>query len=605
MALTYCDGKRLRNVLLACSNWLSTKTEDLNAINVFPVADGDTGTNMAVTLRTTASAVENMDRVDLSDVADTMASSSLLGARGNSGVILSQYLRGFAAALKGRKKVYADDLAIAFQEGTRSAYEAIESPREGTILTIFRETGEHFKKWTGKTNDLLELMESSLEKAKNSLAETKYKLESLMDANVVDAGGQGFVHMLEAVVGYIKNGTIPKSESPESQSTEVPMHHARPDKRFCCEFMLVSDNDKANIIKAKLREMGNSLIVAASETCNNDYLHKVHIHADEYRAIESTIGEFGNITHRKVDDMLKQHRSITMIKPGRSSSVSTKTVRIVTDSTADLPPAVVDEYDISVVPLKVLFGTEEYADGVDLTPDSFLEKLSTNNTFPKTSQPASEEFRQQYETLLESGSTEDVVSIHLSSKLSGTFNSALQGRKNLSSPDRVSVFDSKTASLGMGMMVVEAARLAREGRGKKEILNRLTEIQNRSSIYFTIDTFEFLIKGGRVGKARGFIGELLNVKPILKVVDGEIVPVDKVRGKEKLVDTVIALLKKDIEDYKKVRFAVGMSNADINDLVDGLHAEFAVKPELIFDLGPVIASHTGPGAWGVYYQNEK
>ncbi len=605
MALTYCDGKRLRNVLLACSNWLSTKSEDLNAINVFPVADGDTGTNMAVTLRTTASAVEKMDRVDLSDVADTMASSSLRGARGNSGVILSQYLKGFAAALKGRKKVYADDLAIAFQEGTKSAYEAIESPREGTILTIFRETGEHFKKWTGKTNDLLELMESSLEKAKNSLAETKYKLESLMDANVVDAGGQGFVHMLEAVVGYIKSGTIPKSVSHESQSTEVSMRHARPDKRFCCEFMLVSDSDKANMLKAKLREMGNSLIVAASETDDNGYLHKVHIHTDEYKAIESAVGDFGSITHRKVDDMLEQHRSITMIKHGQSSSVSTKTVRIVTDSTADLSPSVIDEYDISVVPLKVLFGMEEYADGVDLTADSFLEKLSSNNIFPKTSQPASEEFKQQYERLLESNFTTDIVSIHLSSKLSGTFNSALQGRKNLSSPDRVSVFDSKTASLGMGMMVIEAARLARVGKSKEEILHRLTEIQSRSGIYFTIDTFEFLVKGGRVGKARGFIGELLNFKPILKIVDGEIVPVAKARGKEKLVDTVIALLKTDIEDNKRVRFAVGMSNADITDLVDRLQTEFAVKPELVFDIGPVIASHTGPGAWGVYYENEK
>ncbi len=604
MALKYCDGERLRRVLLASNKWLSSKSAELNAINVFPVADGDTGTNMALTLQATAAAVMPMRSTALSEVADAMARSSLIGARGNSGVILSQYLSGFASAIRGRKRAFAKDLAAAFEQGTISAYEAIETPKEGTILTVFREAGDYFKKWSQKTNDLVELMDLTLERAKRSLAETKYKLEVLMDSDVVDAGGQGFVHMLEAVVKYIKNGDIKieKENSHNINSISISKSN-QPNKHYCCEFIIKAQEYNRNGLRKDLKKLGNSLIIAADKTTDNNYLIKVHIHSDNPLLVEETFSSYGSVAHRKVDDLFAQNQAI---RDKQNESITLKkVVKIVTDSTADIPLELIEEYGIGIVPLKIRFGEKEYRDGIDMDSESFLEKLSESSDFPITSQPPSEEFRSAYDTLLEDKSTASIISIHLSSGLSGTYNSAKQGAKASSNPKHISIFDSKSISLGLGLMVLEAARMAKESKTVEEILERLEYMRDNSGIYFTVDTFEYLVKGGRIGKAKGFVGNLLNLKPILKVSDGSISAAGKVRGKSKVINGMISLLHTDIPDTATVRFAVGSAGADLRELSNTLQREFNVKPELTVDLCPVITAHTGPGTLGVFYFIER
>ncbi|MDX9872280.1 MAG: DegV family protein, partial [Clostridia bacterium] len=213
------------------------------------------------------------------------------------------------------------------------------------------------------------------------------------------------------------------------------------------------------------------------------------------------------------------------------------TVKIVTDSTADLPAALRSAYDITVMPLKVIFKDEIYREGVDITIPAFFEKLAGTEQLPTTSQPSPAEFQEVYEELTADGST--VISMHISSKMSGTIQSAMLAKKNL--PDRdIRVIDSGKVTMALGLGVLVGARAAQAGRSADEVEALVQEMFNHKiKIYFMVDTFENLQKGGRIGKAAALLGTLLNIKPILTVEDGLVAPFEKVRGKTKAVERLV------------------------------------------------------------------
>ncbi|NLK01183.1 MAG: DegV family protein, partial [Clostridia bacterium] len=188
-------------------------------------------------------------------------------------------------------------------------------------------------------------------------------------------------------------------------------------------------------------------------------------------------------------------------------------IAIVTDSTADLPPEIIEKYNISIVPLKVLFGNKEYKDGIDIGPDEFYEKLEKSNTLPTTSQPSPGDFIKVYRSLLEQYT--EIISIHLSSNLSSTVNVARLAGKDFK--DRIHVFDSKSISLGIGLLATEAAKSVQEGLRINEVLEKIKSVRKNSEVLFTLDTLEYLSKGGRIGKVSGLLGSVLNIKPIVRV----------------------------------------------------------------------------------------
>ena len=202
------------------------------------------------------------------------------------------------------------------------------------------------------------------------------------------------------------------------------------------------------------------------------------------------------------------------------------TVRVVTDSTADLPAKVIQEWGITVIPLQVNFGTEVYRDGVDLQPDEFYRKLVSSSVLPTTSVPPPGSFTEVYKKLSTNG--DDVLSIHLSSKLSGTYNSARLAAKDLGNK-RVEIIDSLSLSMGMGILVVVAARAARTGASLEEVTALVHRAMKRCYLVGLLDTLEYLQKGGRIGRARAFLGHVLNLKPLLTIRDGEVYPMDRVR----------------------------------------------------------------------------
>jgi DegV family protein with EDD domain len=276
-------------------------------------------------------------------------------------------------------------------------------------------------------------------------------------------------------------------------------------------------------------------------------------------------------------------------------------IKIVTDSSADIPKALLDELGITVVPLKVHFGEETYVEGVDITAETFYPKLVSSDRLPTTSQPSPADFLEAYKKLAtEPG--DEIISLHISSALSGTYQSAVLAKQLLEEQIPVHIVDTRYASFGHGVMVVTAARMAREGKSAEEILEAVAKKREGSQIYFIVDTLQYLYKGGRIGKASALFGSLLNIKPILTVDEaGEVAPVDKVRGQKNALSRMIELLEKDMAG-RNMELYVGHAAAPemAQQLKDLIVSRLNVEPKMFIDVGPIIGTHAGPGTLAVF-----
>lgn len=283
-------------------------------------------------------------------------------------------------------------------------------------------------------------------------------------------------------------------------------------------------------------------------------------------------------------------------------------VRVVTDSTSDLPPEVARAHGIQVVPVLVLFGDRVYHDGVDLKAKEFYELLEKGRVHPRTNPTPTADFQEVYRTL---APRKDVVSIHVSGKLSQTVANAREAAEEglplyqelRGQAERVTlrVVDSRSVSLGLGMMALFAARMARRGVEPEAIVDRLEALRERMHVLFVVDTLEYLARGGRIGKARAVMGNLLGIKPILGVVDGEVVPVDRVRGGRAAHPKLVDLLREKVDPSRPVVATIAHAKAPVwADRLRGLlEKSFQVKEILIGEMGPVVAANAGPGTVGV------
>ncbi|WP_145408436.1 DegV family protein [Paenibacillus xylanexedens] len=277
-------------------------------------------------------------------------------------------------------------------------------------------------------------------------------------------------------------------------------------------------------------------------------------------------------------------------------------VAIVTDSTADIPEELIRKYGIHVVPLRVLFGEETYADGVELTPEEFYTKLGKAATLPTTSQPSPTEFMNVYQSLLDEDPERAIVSIHLSSGMSGTYQSALLGKSLLEREGDITVLDSKSASYGYGLLVVQAAELALQGKSAADIASAVEGMHRTRKLFFLVDTLEYLQKGGRIGKAAAIFGTLLNIKPILSIdEEGIIYAVEKVRGQKKAMARIIELFQQDFAG-ERVNVAIGHT-ADPGSAIacaEQLRGHFTLNEVVYTNIGAVIGSHVGPGVIAIF-----
>lgn len=273
-------------------------------------------------------------------------------------------------------------------------------------------------------------------------------------------------------------------------------------------------------------------------------------------------------------------------------------VRIVTDSAADLPPEIADAKGIRVVPLTVRFGDDVYTSGVDLTTEEFWKKLPTAPESPATAAPSAGDFEEVYRELVEEGA-DGIVSIHLSSKLSATYQSATVAAGEFSDVP-VEVVDTLGVSATTGLLSLHAAELAEEGTSAADIAASVEDLRKRTHLYGAIDTLEYLRRGGRIGGAQALLGTMLKVKPVVSIVDGIVEPVERVRTRPKALEHLADLVRKQAEGIDRIVVLSGDA-PDVDDFLSKLEGVVEVPKENLWALGPVVGTHSGPGVVGVVF----
>lgn len=310
MELTYIDGQNLKRFMINGANRLWTNRNKVDAMNVFPVPDGDTGTNMSATMTAVANAVADVEETDISRVAKIVSNSALRGARGNSGVILSQILRGFYKCLEGRERVNASELARCFSAAADTAYKAVMKPKEGTMLTVIRAMGERAVEASYTTDDITVLLREILDYGKEVLARTPEMLEQLKNAGVVDSGGQGLVYIIEGGYEYIGSIADVKTDNTKDTVKSISAAPVDADIKFgyCTEFFVNIQANKTDFeedFRNYLDSMGDSIVMV----CDEDII-KVHIHTNHPGEVLEKALTIGPLENMKIENMRIQHSSI-------------------------------------------------------------------------------------------------------------------------------------------------------------------------------------------------------------------------------------------------------------------------------------------------------
>jgi len=275
---------------------------------------------------------------------------------------------------------------------------------------------------------------------------------------------------------------------------------------------------------------------------------------------------------------------------------------VVTDSTANLPPELVSEYDIPIIPLTVHWGEETYLDGVTLDTPTFYKWLQERRVFPTTSQPSPGAFMEFFQSVAEKYQTTSIMGIFISAELSGTLASAIQAKADLPHL-HIELIDSRSTSMGLGMQVLAAARAAREGQSLETGVGQVLRVRDNMHIIFAVDTLEYLHRGGRIGGAARLLGTALNLKPVLHLEEGKVMPLEKVRMRRKSLQRVVEIVKERVDGRHLAEIAVIHSQAGSDaDLVEGWLKE-TFSPEVMYNtiLTPVVGTHVGPGTIGVVF----
>lgn len=597
MKISYIDGYRLKQGIIAGARRVIQMQENLNRINVFPVPDNDTGTNMALTMQSIAEgAISCRDRT-IAGMSKCLADSALMGARGNSGAILAQFFQGLADSCKGKLKVTSKNFGDAVLRAKTYAYEAISEPIEGTILTVIHDWSERIRSHCHKTHDFLDLMGDALREAQRSLKETPKKLKLLSKAGVVDAGAQGFVHMLEGIFHFMESGNIERavgiSRNGKVEKAKIEQAPEEINFQFCTECIVEGENIDRLKLKSELKKLGDSLIVAGSSE-----KIRIHIHTDEPESVFQMASQYGTVSQTKFDDMRKQHVE------AYGETKETK-IALVTDTSCDLIPEFIIRHNIQMVPVQISFGYDKYIDKITITPKEFYRILQESEYYPKTSQPSPGDFNKTYQELW--SHYEKAISIHLSGALSGTLQAA-QTAANSVKEGEIRVMDSCNTSVALGLIVAEAAKAIEVGCNVEEVVARIQWAKQNVRFFVSVTTMEYLIRGGRVSRTRGLLGKVLNLKPILTIdAEGRAQVAAKSLGVKSAMKKTMQLVCNAAMGKRNLKFAVGHANApEVADwYVEQIKKQFEVKDVMIVNVSPALGAHVGPGAAGVAFLGEK
>lgn len=561
---------------------------------MFPVPDGDTGTNLALTVKAVLPVLAHSETQAADRSLTEIADAALDGARGNSGAILAQFLHGVSDAAAGIARLKPKDLAHAFDRGSDYARDAIEEPREGTMLSVFAALAEEMRKVTQTKPGwgFARCVRVLVPRLDAALANTKEQLQALRKADVVDAGAAGVVAMVTGINNLLNNRSSMIAPEPLLESAPPKLGAEISERyRFCTECFVDGEELDHRQLRERLSTRGDSLVVAGSRR-----RVKVHIHTNDPDEIFDLAREFGNVNGEKADDMTLQAESVQ--RSGR--------LAIITDSAADLPEDEARELNIHSVPLRIHIGSRSYLDKVSLSCEELYTNLVRESGVSKTSQPAPGDFRRMYEFL--ASHFEEVLSVQLTGAVSGTLQAARQAASRTEPAGKVSVIDTRNCSLGQGLLVMLAGEMAAAGKSRDEVAAALTAAIGKVSTFAVVRDLSHAVRGGRVGPGAKRAADLLRITPVIHTNPaGEVKAGKFYFGRGQTVKRFSKYLLKQLEAKRARRLAVGhgQAEADARELQARLaDAMPNLERSYFTEIGAAVGVHAGPGTLVVAVMEE-
>jgi len=571
--------------------------ELLNRINVFPVADGDTGTNLSLSLGATLETISAYESGPLSTFLAALADSLLDSARGNSGAIVAQFFQGMSDSAENLSHFSTHTFAGAVSHGSEYAHDALANPCEGTILSVIAVFAASLREQTAGNHKIgfAEMLNQAVTSAQTALARTTEQLEELRKAGVVDAGAKGFVTLIEGMTAFIADGQVTgKPEFADLLSDagviETVGVAAEVRFRFCTECIISGDDIDRRKLRERLSELGDSLVLAGTKR-----KAKIHIHVNQPEAVFDVARSYGQLTGEKADDMLHQQQS--------THDMRTK-FAVITDSAADISDEDMERHDIHMVPVRIQFGDRGYLDKVSISATEFFEELASNPVHPTSSQPSPGDFRRHYQFL--ASHFPDVISINLTPEVSGTLQAAQSAASRINAAGTVHVVNSKNASLGQGLLAVFAAECAEAGLNTAQTLQAVEALIPLIQTYGLIPDLSYAVKGGRVAASRKRLADLLHITPVLRTEpDGRITSGGVLPGRQKLLPKFARYIARRSNRNGKLRLAIGhaLCEEEARSLEVCLREHLSgIGTSTIMDLGAALGVHGGPGTLAVAVQ---
>lgn len=605
----YLTGSALRKMILAGGHKVIETQDELNQINVFPVPDGDTGSNMAALFESITQQLKNTSSETINDITEEAANAALNGARGNSGSIFAQFFQGLDDSLRQAQDVDLQTFSQAMVEAAQASYDAISDPVEGTIITVMREWADAIHQNREQCQYFSELLHTSLESAQSALGETSQQLAVLSQNHVVDAGAKGFVSFIEGMTHCICYHTVHDDEdddeaSPDqadgqnapsantsNDSNQVPelhlsQHAAHKNEdlhnQYCTECIIQGQNLDIKVIKEQLSQWGDSFVVVG-----NQRKIKIHIHTNSPNRVFRDANMYGEVLETKADDMWAQYRA-------KIGWYVNKKIALVTDTSCNLPQEVLAKYNIITVPLQVIINQNSYLDRVNLSSQDFLDYLNDGADI-HTSQPSPADIKNTFNKATEQSPY--TIGIFVSDALSGTYRNIKQMVKKITDEGEVFLFDSKNVACGLGLIIQETAKSIRAGKPLSTIKLEVKNHIENTTTFVSLNTLKFAIRGGRVNKSVGTIARILRLLPLLKVsnkgkADKAGFTFGSIANRRKLAQKAI----KTAQQYRHPKFMIAHASClkEAKRLRQRILKHYPEAHIDIVETTPALAAHAGP-----------
>lgn len=598
-AAFYLDAASWAAALRSGIHRVMLEQDTLNRINVFPVADGDTGTNMSLSLGVALDTLARCRRPGehLGSLSTSVADILLDGARGNSGAIIAQFFQGVSDTAEDLSGFDAANLVCAVKTGTAYAHDALAKPRQGTILSVMAAFSDYLAEHhnSGADSAFADTMMRATVAAKQALAKTTDQIAELKKANVVDAGASAFVTLVEGMTDYIVHGRftdrpagadgVAAGYSPaQAAGDDLPVF------RFCTECLVTGDDIDRRKLREDLAALGDSLVIAGTKR-----KAKIHLHVDEPEAVFAVARRYGELAGLKADDMEQQQRTVQ----GQSRSFA-----VITDSAADIADEEMERLDIHMVPCRVQIGERSFLDKVSITAHEFFAELAASPVAATTSQPSPGDFRRQFQHL--ASHFPDVVSINLTPTVSGTWQAARSAAERTGAAGRVHVVDSRNASLGQGQIAVFAAECAAAGLGIETALKAIDEMVAATTSFALIRDLSHAVRGGRVPRLQKRVADWLRLTPVIRTTaDGRIATGGMLPGRRQLLPKFARFIARQYDRRACLHLAFGhaVCEEDAHALRELLLQLLPnVQKTTMTVLGSALGAHGGPGSLVVAVQ---